>query len=82
MINQTILYSIQKINLQNIEKQEFLRLVGFINGQSFKEDISLSELTDSANKKLNVKLNVLKDAEIVSLDTPDEFFVCIYHVKI
>lgn len=69
-----------KIYLQNIEKQGFLRVVGFINGQSFKEDVSLSELTVSKNK-LNVKLNVLKDTELVSLDTPDEFFVCVYHVK-
>jgi len=32
------------LNLQNIEKEGFIRLVGYINGQTFKEDIQLSEL--------------------------------------
>jgi hypothetical protein len=31
--------------------------------------------------KLNVKLKVLKDTELVSLDPPDELFACAYHVK-
>src|SRR5215210_947205 len=68
------------LNLQNIEKTGFIRLVGYINGQSFKEDIQLSELDLSTNK-LDVKLNVLKDIGFVSLDPPDEFFVCAYHLK-
>jgi hypothetical protein len=68
------------LNLANIEKTGFIRLVGYINGQSFKEDISLSELDMSTNK-LNVKLKVLKDTGLVSLDPPDESFACVYHVK-
>jgi hypothetical protein len=68
------------INLENIENAGFIRLLAYVNGQSFKEDISLSELDLSTNK-LNVKLNVLKDTELVSLDPPDEFFACAYHVK-
>jgi len=68
------------LNLANIEKTGFIRLVGYINGQSFKEDIQLSDLDLSTNK-LNVKLKVLKDTELVSLDPPDEFFACAYHVK-
>ena len=68
------------LNLENIEKTGMLRLVGFINGQSFKEDISLSEVANSI-KKLDGKLNVLKETELVSLDPPDEFFVCAYHIK-
>ena len=68
------------INLANIEKTGFIRLVAYINGQSFKEDIPLSELDMSTNK-LNVKLNVMKDIGFITLDTPDEFFACAYHVK-
>ncbi|MDR4511129.1 MAG: hypothetical protein MRJ93_05420 [Nitrososphaeraceae archaeon] len=68
------------INLANIEKTGFIRLVAYINGQSFKEDIPLSELDMSTNK-LNVKLNVIKDNGFITLDTPDEFFACAYHVK-
>jgi hypothetical protein len=69
------------LNLQNIEKTGFIRLVGYINGQSFKEDIQLSELALSTVNKLDVKLRVLKDIGFVSLDTLDEFVVCAYHLK-
>lgn len=69
------------LNLENIEKNGLLRLVGYINGQSFKEDIQLSELAPSTFNKLDVKLKVLKDTQLVSLDTPDEFLVCAYHLK-
>jgi len=68
------------LNLANIEKTGFIRLVAYINGQSFKEDIPLSAV-DMSKNKLNVKLKVLKDIGFVSLDTPDEFFACAYHVK-
>src|SRR5215207_10263797 len=64
------------LNLQNIEKTGFIRLVGYINGQSFKEDIQLSKLAPSTVNKFDVKLKVLKDIGFVSLETPDEFFVC------
>jgi len=69
------------LNLQNIEKDGFIRLVGYINGQTFKEDIQLSKLAPSTVNKLDVKLKVLKDIGFVSLETPDEFFVCAYHLK-
>jgi hypothetical protein len=69
-----------RINLQNIEKEGFLRIIGYINGQSFNEDIQLSELAPSKNR-LDIKFNVLKDTEIVSLGTSDEFFVCAYYIK-
>jgi hypothetical protein len=69
-----------RINLNNIEKDGFLRIVGYINGQSFNEDIQLSEFSPAKNR-LDIKFNVLKDTEIVSLGTSDEFFVCAYHIK-
>src|SRR5215207_3416437 len=69
------------LNLQNIEKTGFIRLVGYINGQSFKEDIQLSKLAPSTVNKFDVKLKVLKDIGFVSLDPPDEFVVCAYHLK-
>ncbi|HEX6294836.1 MAG TPA: hypothetical protein VFZ46_06745, partial [Nitrososphaeraceae archaeon] len=69
-----------RINLQNIEKDGFLRVVGYINGQPFNEDIQLSELAPSKNR-LDIKFNVVKETEIVSLGTADEFFICAYHIK-
>ena len=70
------------LNLQNIEKEGFLRVIAYINGQSFKEDIQLSELNPSTTiNKLDINLKVLKDTELVSLSTPDEFQACVYHVK-
>ena len=69
-----------RINLQNIEKTGMLRLVGYINGQSFKEDIQLSEVA-STTKNLDVKFNALKDTGLVSLGTADEFFTCVYHIQ-
>lgn len=70
------------LNLENIEKEGFLRVIAYINGQSFKEDIQLSELdTLATTNKLDVKLKVLKDTELVSLSPPDEFHACAYHVK-
>ena len=72
---------IVKINLQNMEKDGFLRVVGYINGQSFNEDIELSEVASSTKKKLDLKFNVLKDTGFVSLGTSDEYMVCVYHIK-
>ena len=69
-----------RINLQNIEKEGFLRVIGYISGQSFKEDILLSSIESTA-KKLDIKLKVLKDTELISLSPPDEFQVCVYHIK-
>ena len=70
------------INLQNIKKEGYLRLISYINGQSFKEDIQLSQLDQSKiSNKLDVKLKVLKDTELISLSPPDEFHACAYHIK-
>jgi hypothetical protein len=70
------------INLQNIEKEGHLRVIAYINGQSFKEDIPLSQLDPSTiTKKLDVKLKVLKVTELISLSPPDEFHACAYHIK-
>jgi hypothetical protein len=43
-----------KINLQNIEKDGFIRIVGYINGQSFKEDIPLSSVESTTT---NIEVN-------------------------
>ncbi|MFB5601108.1 MAG: hypothetical protein ACE5SW_12885 [Nitrososphaeraceae archaeon] len=71
---------ISNINLQNIEKTGFLRVVGFINAQEFSKDISLSNLSNSINK-LKVQFIADKENEIVNAKSPDEFFVCAYHIK-
>lgn len=68
------------INLQNIEKTGFLRVVGFINAQEFSKDISLSNLSNSINK-LKVQFIADKENEIVNAKSPDEFFICAYHIK-
>ena len=71
---------ISNINLQNIEKTGFLRVVGFINAQEFSKDIPLSNISNST-QKLSVKFIADRENEIVTADTPDEFFVCAYHIK-
>ena len=71
---------VSNINLQNIEKQGFLKVVGVINGEDFVEDIPLDKLKDTTNK-LKVTFSMDKDNEIVSAHTLDEFFVCAYHYK-
>ncbi len=60
------------IKLQNIEKDGFIRLVGFINEQSFKKDIPLSAV-ESTTKNIEFKLKVLKDMGFIFLGTPDEY---------
>ncbi|MGB9167846.1 MAG: hypothetical protein WCB31_02855 [Nitrososphaeraceae archaeon] len=71
---------ISNINLQNIEKTGFLRVVGFINAQEFSKDIPLSNINEST-QKLPVKFIADRENEIVSAKSPDEFFVCAYHIK-
>ncbi|HJS64960.1 MAG TPA: hypothetical protein VJ767_08890 [Nitrososphaeraceae archaeon] len=71
---------ISNINLQNIEKTGFLRVVGFINAQEFSKDISLSNISEST-MKLTVKFKADRENEIVNGNSPDEFFICAYHVK-
>ena len=69
------------INLQNVdlEKTKFIRVIGFINGEEVKEDIPISSI-DKAKKTLSVDLKTDVKNEIVTADTPDEFFVCAYQV--
>jgi hypothetical protein len=69
------------INLQNVdlEKAKFIRVIGFINGEEVKEDIPISSI-DRTKKTLSVDLKTDVKNEIVTADTPDEFFVCAYQV--
>ena len=69
------------INLQNVdlEKAKFIRVIGFINGQEVKEDIPIPSI-DKTKKTLSVDLITDVKNEIVTADTPDEFFVCAYQV--
>ena len=62
-----------------MEKAKFIRVIGFINGQEVKEDIPISSI-DKAKKTLSVDLKTDVKNEIVTADTPDEFFVCAYQV--
>ena len=71
---------ISKINLQNIEKKGTLKVVAFINGEEFVKNIPLDKLKESS-KQLKVKFSMDKENEIVSANTPDEFFICAYHAK-
>ena len=71
---------ISNVNLQNIEKTGFLRVVGFINAQEFSKDIPLSNISNST-QKLSVKFIADRENEIVSAKSPDEFFVCAYHIE-
>ena len=71
---------ISKINLENIEKDGFIKVVAFINGEEFTKEIPLNNLKEST-KNLKVKFEMNKENEIVTADSPDEFFVCAYHVK-
>src|SRR5215208_1427421 len=71
---------ISNINLQNISKKGFLKVVGVINGEDFVKNIPLDKVKDST-KKLKVTFSMNKDNEINSAHKPDEFFVCAYHVK-
>jgi len=78
--NQDQLAVITNINLENIEKKGFLKVVAFINGEDFSKKIPLDKLKDTT-KKVKVKFSMDKENELVSATTPDEFFVCAYHVQ-
>ena len=71
---------VSNINLQNIEKKGFLKVVGVINGEDFVKNIPLDKLKDTI-KILKVTFSMDKDNEIVSAHKLDEFFVCAYHFK-
>jgi hypothetical protein len=71
---------VSNINLQNIEKKGFLKVVGVINGEDFVKNIPLGKLKDTI-KILKVTFSMDKDNEIVSAHKLDEFFVCAYHFK-
>ena len=70
------------INLNNIdlENTKFVRVIGFINGEEAKQDIPISSI-DKSEDNLDVELKVNEENDIVEADTPDEFFVCGYHVR-
>jgi hypothetical protein len=78
--NNNKLIVISNINLQNIEKKGFLKVVGVINGEDFVKNIPLNDINEKT-KKLKVTFSMDKDNEIVSAHKPDEFFVCAYHIK-
>lgn len=71
---------IANIGLETIEKKGFIRVVAFISGQAFTEDIQLSEIK-SSTKKIAVTFNVEKETNLVTAGPPDELFICAYHVK-
>jgi hypothetical protein len=69
---------VSDIDLQNIDKIGFIKVVGAINGEDFVKNIPLDKI-DETTKKLKVNFVMNKDNEINSAHTPDEFFVCAYH---
>jgi hypothetical protein len=70
------------IDLENVDMDntKFIRVIGFINGEEAKQDISISSIDKNKNN-LNVELKVNEENDIVETDTPDEFFVCGYQVR-
>ena len=78
--NQNQLAVITTINLENIEKNGFLKVVAFINGEDFSKKIPLDNLKETT-QKVKVKFEMDKENDLVSATTPDEFFVCAYHVQ-
>ncbi|HJT85747.1 MAG TPA: hypothetical protein VJ697_14790 [Nitrososphaeraceae archaeon] len=69
-----------RINLANLEKQGFLRIAAYINGQEVIKNITLDKL-DESKQTLNVNLAVNKETSFLKAGDRDEFFVCAYHVK-
>jgi hypothetical protein len=69
-----------RLNLENIEKQGYLNIAAFINGQGVLKNVSLDDI-DPTKKKLTVNLAVDKKTDIVQAGDRDEFFVCAYHIK-
>ncbi|HET7643756.1 MAG TPA: hypothetical protein VFK40_09630 [Nitrososphaeraceae archaeon] len=69
-----------RINLANLEKQGFLRIAAYINGQEVIKNITLDKL-DESKHTLNVNLAVNKETSFLKAGDRDEFFVCAYHVK-
>ena len=69
-----------RINLANLEKQGFLRIAAYINGQEVIKNITLDNL-DESKQTLNVNLAVNKETSFLKAGDRDEFFVCAYHVK-
>jgi hypothetical protein len=69
-----------RINLANLEKQGFLRIAAYINGQEVIKNITLDKL-DESKQTINVNLAVNKETSFLKAGDRDEFFVCAYHVK-
>ena len=70
-----------RLHLDNIdlENTEFIRVIGFINGEESKQDIPISSI-DKTKENLNVKLIVNETNDLIKAHTPDEYFVCAYQV--
>jgi hypothetical protein len=69
-----------RLNLENIEKEGYLNIAAFINGQGVLKNVSLDDI-EPTKKKLTVSLAVDKETDIVEAGSRDEFFVCAYHIK-
>jgi hypothetical protein len=76
----TKLVVVSNINLENVEKEGFLKVIGVINGEDFVKKIPLEKLNNSTTK-LRVTFSMDKVNDIVSAHILDEFFVCAYHFK-
>ena len=69
---------VSKVNIENISKTGFIKIVGEINGEDFVKNIPLDAVKDSA-KKIQVRFEMNKNNELNNAHKPDEFFVCAYH---
>ncbi len=69
-----------RLNLENLDKEGYLNIAAFINGQGVLKNVSLDKVKPT-KKKLTVNLAVYKETDIVQAGSRDEFFVCAYHVK-
>jgi hypothetical protein len=69
-----------RLNLENIEKEGYLNIAAFINGQGVLKNVSLDKVKPT-KKTLTVNLAVDKETDIVQAGSRDEFFVCVYHIK-
>src|ERR1044072_4206546 len=69
---------VSKVNIENISKTGFIKVVGEINGEDFVKNIPLDAVKESA-KKMNVRFEMDKNNDLNIAHKPDEYFVCAYH---
>ena len=69
---------VSKVNIENITKTGFIKVVGEINGEDFVKNIPLDAVKESA-KKMNVRFEMDKNNDLNIAHKPDEYFVCAYH---